>query len=173
MNFDTFQKSIDFLRSWRSKYSRTEDTYPDSRDPSLRDEMVDAGIVPQDLERSLVALAAWREGLDDVYRGVSAFAHLIRNRNQKGMFRSHLTDQDQFPSMTDPEDDRISEYPEKHEIIVRLLENLEDILDGRTNDITQGSLWCGVVGEDTWFDQLLLNPSKTRTVLIGTRTFLK
>ena len=81
-----------------------------------------------------------------MYRGVSAFAHLIRNRNKKGMFRTHLTDQYQFGSMSDLYDDRISVYPEKHELIVKLIENLEDILESRVTDFTQGSLWCGVIG---------------------------
>lgn len=173
MNFETFQKSMSFLEKWRTKHDRDANEYPDSRDPEFRDEMLDAGIVSQDLEKSLVALAAWREGKDDVYRGVSAFAHLIRNRTNKGMFRSHLTDEYQFPSMVDPEDDRISEYPSEEDTIERLLGNLDDILEGRVVDITQGSLWCGVLGEQEWFDDLITDPERTRTVLIGTRTFLK
>lgn len=164
MTFDTFQKSIDFLKDWKSKH----EGYPDSRDPSIREDLTQAGVIPQDLEKSLAALAAWREGKSGNYFGMSSFAHLIRNRTTKGMFRSHLSDQNQFPGMVKGE-----EYPDKaDEDFARLLGNIEDILEGRVVDLTQGAIYAGSTEE--WFKQLLQDSvNHPRTVLAAGKIYLK
>lgn len=178
MTFDTFSKNMDLLKSWRIKHSKTENEYPDSRDPDFREELTEAGVVPQDFEKSLVALAAWREQYPRSYQGVSAMVHLIRNRNNKGMFRSHLIklDQEQFPSMTDPTHELINSYPEKEDSFERILGSLDDILDGKVVDITQGSLYfdhIDPVAIPFWLYKIKEDPAHERTVLIGGRFFYR
>ena len=73
--------------------------WPDSRDPDFREQIAEFKVVPQEVEKALVALAAWRHGSQDVYQGMSAVAKVIVNRQSQGMFRTHATDADQFPLM--------------------------------------------------------------------------
>lgn len=177
MDYLTFQKNMDLLKSWRGKHSKAENEYPDSRDPDFREELTEAGVVPQDFEKALVALAAWREQFPYSYQGISAMVHLIRNRNNKGMFRSHLvkSEQEQFPSMTNLADDLIEAYPGKEDSFERILGSLDDILDGKVVDITQGSLYFDNTGDvqPEWLKKIKEDPTHERMVLIGGRFFYR
>lgn len=130
MDFKTFQKSIDQIK----KYRETHEGWPDSRDPEFSLQLMDSGVVSQDIEKSLVALISWRLMKDSRYQGISAMVHLIRNRQVKGMTRSHLTEEC-FQS----EDI----YPDEDYDFLKILENLDSILQGKTVDITDGSTQFG------------------------------
>jgi hypothetical protein len=128
MDFKTYQKSIDQVNLWRS----FGNDWPDSRDPAFSTQLIDTGITPQDIEKSLVALISWRLMRDARYQGISAMVHLIRNRQVKGMVRSHLID---LEFQTD------ESYPDEQDYdFLQLLERLDDILAGKTVDITDGAI---------------------------------
>ena len=175
MTFDIFKTCVDLIKLWRDKSGKQSYEWPDSRDPEFQPFLEEAKVVSQDLEKSMVALAAWREGRSEIYQGMSSIVHLLRNRQDKGMFRSHLTDEDQFPSMSKPEDPRLQEYPEKEPEFEKILSNLDDILQKRTIDITQGSIWFGVVGEnmEEWLRKVINDPENTRITKIGNLVYYK
>ena len=105
MTWNTFQKCQELIWSWRTKTGKPAHEWPDSRDPEFQTQMLEAEVVSQDLEKALVVLAAWRESREGVYQGISCLVHLLRNRQNAGMFRSHLSDVDQFPHMAEPDND--------------------------------------------------------------------
>jgi hypothetical protein len=174
MDFKTFQKSIDLLKSWREKGHKNFE-FPDSRDPDFQTLMADSGVVPQDFEKSLIALCAWREGRQDVYVGQSAIVHVIRNRQKQGQFRSHLTSDPQFASMSIEGDSRLDEYPDDPEDqnFNQILSNLDDILAAKTVDLTQGSTAFGVIDSNMpeWFKVIADSPDWIRKTKIGNVTF--
>lgn len=180
MNLDTFNKSIQVVKDWRLKHGKKDYEWPDPRDPKFQDELAEAPVVAQDIEKSLVALCAWREMRGDLYQGMSSVVHVIHNRQVAGMFRSHLSDdvtgKNQFSSMTVPGDHNLTRYPEGDYNFVKILENIEIILDGKAFDITMGSLYYGVIENVTsgWFmREIVHNPEYERTVQIGRTTFFK
>src|SRR5579862_6415733 len=97
MTFEIFDKCMALVREWRVRNNKRGNEWVDSRDPDCREIMSEFKVVPQDLEKSLIALAAWRHDEEDVYQGMSAITKVIVNRQNIGMFRSHLLDADQFP----------------------------------------------------------------------------
>jgi hypothetical protein len=175
MTFETFNKCIDLVRFWRSRTGKYDYQWPDSRDPDLLPLFEECDVVSQDLEKALVALAAWRESDMSVYQAMSSKVHLIRNRESIGMLRSHITDEKQFPAMNSAWSPEQVKYPIKEPEFEKLLGNLDDILQGKTVDITQGSIYFGVVGDSMpeWFTELIHSPDIERTVKIDNVTFYK
>jgi len=173
VTFDTFTKCLDLVRFWRSRTGKTDDQWPDSRDPDLQALFEETQVVPQDLEKALVALAAWRSAEDGVYQSISCIVHLIRNRENKGMFRTHVTDVEQFPRMVGHL--AFNTEPQKEPEFEKVLTNLDDILQGKTVDITQGSIYFGVVGDhmSEWFYNIAHNPDIERTVKLSNTTFYR
>lgn len=173
MTYETFDKCVLLIKAWRDRHNRYEWEWPDSRDPEFRDIMTEFKVVPQEVEKAMIALAAWRHGKDEVYQGMSAVAKVIVNRQSLGMFRTHTNDEFQFEGMAFPNDPRLSEYPPKYTDFEKLLENLDDILSGKVVDLTQGAIYFGTVNSemDDWFAQIVTG--KTRTVKIGELTFYK
>ncbi len=180
MTFETFQKCLDVVKFWRSKYGKEDYQWCDSRDPDLQPLLNECEVVSQDLEKALVALAAWRHAEDGVYQSISCIVHLIRNRQTQGRSRSHLDDADQFPGMASPEEVLLYAvfnklYPEKEPEFVKVLENLDDILNAKTVDITQNSIYFGVVGDNMfpWFEEITHSPEMERTVKLNNTTFYR
>ena len=182
MTFDTFSKCMDLVRFWRSRTGKQDYEWPDSRDPDLQALFEETQVVPQDLEKALVALSAWRSAEDGVYQSISCIVHLIRNRENKGMFRTHVTDKDQFPEMACSEKALLHSiiqddwaFPIKEPEFEKVLANLDDILQGKTVDITQGSIYFGVVGDhmSEWFTGIANNPDIERTVKMSNTTFYR
>lgn len=173
MTYETFCKCMDLIRAWREKNQRGNWEWPDSRDPAFRDMITEFKVVPQEVEKSIIALAAWRHGHEDVYQGMSAIAKVIVNRQIAGLFRSHTTDAFQFERMADPVDGFLDVYPPKEFNFEELLRNIDDILDSKVVDLTQNAQYFGVVqsGMDEWFQEIV--KTKTRTVKIGSKTFFK
>lgn len=173
MVYETFSKCMDLIRAWRERNLRGNWEWPDSRDPAFRDMITEFKVVPQEVEKSIIALAAWRHGHEDVYQGMSAIAKVIVNRQVSGMFRSHTRDVFQFDRMADPYDGFLDTYPEKYNDFEKLLENIDDILDAKVVDLTQGAQYFGVVqsGMEDWFQEIVR--TKIRTVKIGSRTFYR
>ncbi len=175
MTFEIFEKCINVARFWRSRNNRRDYEWPDSRDPDLVALLEECEVVSQDLEKALVALAAFRHAEDGVYQSISCLVHLIRNRQNEGLFRSHLTDKEQFPRMTEEHNYFLSEYPKKTIEFEKVLANLDDILQGKTVDITQGSIYFGIVGDNMpqWFTDITRSPEMERTVKINNTTFYR
>lgn len=175
MTFDIFSKSMDLVRFWRSRTGKFDYQWPDSRDPDLQSLFEETETVPQDLEKALVALAAWRESDQRVYQSMSSKVHLIRNRENKGMFRSHVTDANQFPGMNSAWSPEQYKYPVKEQEFEKLLGNLDEILQGKTVDITQSSIYFGVLSDEMseWFANIVHDPNMERTVKIDNVTFYK
>lgn len=175
MTFENFEKCMDLVKFWRSRTGKHDYQWPDSRDPELQSLFEETECVPQDLERALVALAAWRESDMSVYQTMSSKIHLIRNRESEGMFRSHVTDVDQFPHMNSELSAETAKYPVKEPEFEKLLGNLDDILQNKTVDITQKSIYFGTIGDNTpqWFMQIAHSPEMERTVKIDDVTFYK
>ena len=101
---------------------------------------------------------------------MSAVAKVIVNRQSQGMFRTHLTDADQFPLMAGDTSDL---YPENGQDFQKLLENIDDILQSKVVDLTQGAIWFGIITSNTpeWF-RTIVN-TKIRTVKIGEVTYFR
>lgn len=158
MTFDTFEKSMSIIKTWREKENKPLWEWPDSRDPAVLPYFYDTGVAPYEMEKSIIALAAWRELSEARYQGLSSIVHLIANRQKKGWQRSHISQEHnlggEFKSMYDPESPLLNEYPEKQWEFQKLLENLEDILENKTLDITNGSLYYGEV-DNKIADQLV------------------
>ena len=176
MNFDIFQRNIDVVRFWRSKNDREDWSFPDSRDPEFQEQMAEAGVVPQDLEKSLAALCAWREGKSEVYQGMSAILHVLYNRQKRGMHRSHLTEVEQFKTMCEPDNPGLTDYPPKDDPnFLKILENEEEILSGKTVDLTQYATVYGRVGGemDDWFRNIVTSDEFVRCTKIGSITFYR
>jgi hypothetical protein len=174
MTFETFNRSVALVREWRSRSHKTFSEWPDSRDPEFRDIMLEFKVTPQDLEKSFIALAAWRHDIEGVYQLLSAITKVVVNRQNKGMFRTHLVDKDQFPFMADVDSPEVDCYPiAGDENFSKLLENVDDILQGKVVDLTQGAIWFGVVGDTMpdWFRTVIT--TNTRTVKIGNMVFYK
>lgn len=174
MDFKTFDKCVTLLKVWRTRSNRYDWEWPDSRDPALREILEEFGCVPQDLEKSMAALAAWREAANDVYPNMSAVTHVIRNRTTKGLLRSHLLDPDQFPGMCST-GEHLNEYPEETENFRMLLKNIDDILEGKVIDITQGALYFGYINENMpiWFAEIVNSDKYERTVQADGVTFYR
>ena len=175
MNYETFKKNISFIKSWRLKNDKPNWMWPDSRDPEVVEQMADLQVVPQDVEKSMVALAAYREGSTDVYQGMSVIVHVIRNRGASGMFRSHLTQDPQFDSMNLEGHSLLDVYPldPPGRDFDLLLTNLDDILQGKTVDLSQGAIYFGELGKAGWFQDLADSGAVERTVQLGFKTFYK
>jgi hypothetical protein len=177
MDFKILNKCMILIQAWRSRKSKEDIEYPDSRDPELKEIMQEFGVVPQDLEKSMVVLAVWREAGEDIYQKYSVITNVIKNRQVKGLYRSHLciSDLDQFPSMTNENDHRLRLYPTESENLKKLLDNLDNILEGKTVDITQGATYFGVVGEvmELWFRNLIESGRYERTVQVAGLTFFR
>ena len=175
MTFETFENAINVVRFWRSRTGKYDYQWPDSRDPDLIPLLEECKTVPQDLEKAMVAITAFRSAEDGVYQSISSIVHVIKNRQNKGMIRSHLSDVDQFPEMNSPWEKKIYKYPVKEQEFEKVLGNLDDILQGKTIDITQGSIYFGVVGSDMpkWFADIVHSPDMERTVKISNTTFYK
>jgi hypothetical protein len=177
MTYKDFERCLDVVKFWRSKFGREEYQWPDSRDPDLQPLLNECEVVPQDLEKALVALAAWRHAEDGVYQSISSIVHLIRNRQNQGRYRSHLDDADQFPRMADPEYAFWGKYrkPEQEPEFEKILSNLDDILNAKTVDLTQGSIYFGIVGDamPQWFIDITHSPEMERTVKLNNTTFYR
>ena len=180
MDFKTYDKAIKQVLLWREKTGKKDYEWPDSRDPEFSSLLVDSGVTGQDVEKALVALTAWREFRGDQYQGMSACVHVLRNRQAKGQFHSHLqedvTGKNQFSSMTVPGDPNLVKYPEEGEFAFeKLLSNLDDILAGKTVDITQGALYYAVPQNSTsgWFERNIVENKKEHpmTTSIGRTLF--
>ncbi len=178
MTFETFTKCMQVIKEWRAKHGKHDYQWPETRDPFFQEELTNSAVVAQDIEKSLVALCAWREMRGDLYQGMSAVVHVIHNRQVAGMFRSHLdedvTGKNQFSSMTIPGDPNLVKYPGDDKNFLKILENLDMILEGKAFDITGGSLYYGVIADITsgWFQKEIVE-KRQRTVQIGRTTFFK
>lgn len=182
LTFETFQKCVDLVRFWRSRTGKNDWDWPDSRDPEFQTQMYEAGIVSQDLEKSLVALAAYRScfksGFISVYQEISVVVHVLRNRHNKGIQRSHLIPdpvKEQFPDMTNPSG-RLTLYPDSGEDnFKKLLGNLDDILADKTQDLTQGAIYFWDLDENSpeWFKEIVHSPEFERTTKLDKRVFYK
>lgn len=176
MTFETFDKCMLLIRTWRSRHDKNDNQWPDSRDPLLAAMLEEFGVVPQDLEKSIVALAAFREANEDVYQSMSTILQVIKNRQLKGKFRDHTTTVDnecQFPTMTV---DRIENnfYPGKTDNFIKILENLDMILENRAVDLTQSATFFGEMGHlKPWLKKKIDNKEIERTTKAGRYTFYK
>jgi len=175
MDFKTFDKGTALIKVWRSREHKMDIEWPDSRDPALREILEEFGCVPQDLEKTMVVLAAWRQSFTDIYPNMSAVAHVIRNRSNKGMLRSHLLDPDQFDQMCDVKAIMIHQYPTETENFRMLLKNIDDILEGKVIDVTQGALYFGYINQNMpeWFKEIVNSDKYERTVQAGGVTFYR
>jgi len=174
VDFKTFDKCMILIRAWRSRTDQNNNEWPDSRDPSLRELLTEFSVVPQDLEKSMVALAAWREAGEDIYQKMSTITHVIRNRQKQGLFRTHLVSSglDQFPTMTG---DGSSGYPTETENFKKILQNLDIILEDKAVDLTQNAIYFGVVGDGMpdWFRGIVESTNYERTVQAANLTFYR
>jgi hypothetical protein len=170
MTFDIFQKTMDLIKAWRDRKDKLPSDWPDSRDPEFREIMEEFKVVAQDLEKALIALAAWRHDFEFAYQSMSGIAKVIVNRQNKEMFRTHLVDFDQFPYMGED-----FHLPEKTHIFEKLLENIDDIIQSKVVDLTQGAIYFGAVEYEMpeWFRAVVNDPTKERTVKIGGLTFYR
>lgn len=144
MTYEVFEKSLAIVKTWREKENKALWEWPDSRDPAVLPYFYDTGVAPYEMEKSIIALAAWRELSEARYQGLSSIVHLIANRQKKGWQRSHISQEHntlEFRSMWDPESPLLTEYPTEEFDFKKLLDNLEDILNNKTLDITEGSLF--------------------------------
>ena len=136
-DFKTFQKSIEVVKSWREQETKPSHEWPDPRDPVFQKYLEESGVVAQDLDKSLVALCAWREGRSELYPGMSAVLHVLVNRQKKFPPRQYLEDEQFLMGIEDnPWQDL---YPEEEINFIRLLENLDSVLSDRTFDQTNNS----------------------------------
>lgn len=174
MTLEIFQKCMKVLKTWREAGHKNYE-WPDSRDPDFHNYLIEGDVVPQDLEKSFLALCAWRTSRGDVYRGMSSVIHVLRNRQNVGMARSHVQQDPQFDCMTLEGSPELDTYPElaPGQDFVELLNNLDDILSSKTVDFTQGSTVYGVVGEGGWFQYIVDSPDYERVTKIGSKTFYK
>lgn len=176
MTFDVFDRCMALIRVWRSRGGRDDNKFPDSRSPELIETLAEFGIVPQDLEKSMVALAAFREANEDVYQTLSTITQVIKNRQLKGRFRDHITQVDhecQFPTMT-LDEMKNNFYPGKTDNFQRLLENLDMILENRAVDLTQNACYWGEMSHlQNWLRRKLDNGEIVKTTLCGRFTFFK
>lgn len=176
MTFETFDKAMILIRAWRSRGGIGDYIWPDSRSPEMMEILSEFGIVPQDLEKSMCALAAFREAGEDVYQSMSTILQVIKNRQLKGRFRDHVTQIDrecQFPSMTE-NDLSNNYYPGKTENFLRILENLDQILENKVVDLTQGATYYGNIGDlPNWLRKKVDAGEVQRTTQAGKFTFYK
>jgi hypothetical protein len=165
MDFKTFTKSIDLVKSWRAEENKPPHEWPDPRDPVFQKYLEESGVVAQDLDKSLVALCAWREGRSELYPGMSAVLHVLVNRQKKFPPRQYLEDQ-QF-LIGKENNPRQDDYPEDEINFVRLLENLDTVLADRTFDLTNGATNFGDTADE------FPAPEYTKTSSVGSLLFFK
>jgi len=176
VTFETFNKCMILIRAWRTRGGKEDYQWPDSRDPSLTSTLEEFGVVPQDLEKAIVALAAFREAGEDVYQTMSTILQVIKNRQLKGGFRDHTTPIDhecQFPTMT-VNDMNNNYYPGQTRNFDKILENLDQILENKVVDLTQGATYFGEVASlPTWLRRKVDSGAVERTTQAGRFTFYK
>jgi len=165
--FKTFQKSIDLVKSWRAAENKATHEWPDPRDPVFQKYLEESGAVSQDLDKSLVALCAWREGRAELYPGMSAVLHVLVNRQKKFPPRQYLEDPMFFKSMSSGAPIWHSDYPEEEVNFVRLLENLDVVLSDRTFDTVNGATVFSASQLD------FPSPEYTKTASVGSLLFFK
>lgn len=172
MTFECFDKCMILIRAWRSRHNMPDNSWPDSRDPVIVETLLEFGVTSQELEKSMVALAAWREAKEDVYQTTSTLLQVIKNRQLKGDFRGHLSDK-QFPTMSEENLD-YNTYPGKTDNFSKILENLDMILENKVVDLTQGAIYFGAVQHHpAWLRELISSGKAIRTTQAGRLTFYK
>lgn len=176
MTFEMFDKCMIMIRAWRSRGGKEDYQWPDSRDPSLTSTLEEFGVVSQDLEKSMVALAAFREADEDVYQTMSTILQVIKNRQLKGRLRDHIMPVDyecQFPTMTTA-DMNNNFYPGQTDNFKKILENLDMILENKAVDLTQGAIYFGkVFNLPSWLRRKIDEGKVERTTQAGKFTFYK
>lgn len=176
MTFETFDRCMLLIRAWRSRGGKEDYKWPDSRDPAITGTLEEFGVVSQDLEKSIVVLAAFREANEDVYQTMSTILQVIKNRQLKGRFRDHITAIDyecQFPTMTT---DNLENnfYPGKTENFIKILENVDSILGDKVTDLTQGAIYFGQISNlPAWLRKKIDAKELERTTQAGKYTFYK
>src|SRR5215831_19604895 len=176
MTFETFDKCMLLVRAWRTRNGKEDYQWPDSRDPAITSTLEEFGVVPQDLEKSMVVLAAFREAEDDVYQAMSTSLQVIKNRQLKGKLRDHISAVDhecQFPTMT-VNNMQYNFFPGKTDNFSRILENLDQILENKVVDLTQGATYFGQVSNlPPWLRRKIDSGEVERTTQAGKFTFYK
>jgi|SRR5882762_8468305 len=181
MNFETFQKSVNALKSWRLAADQPSHHFPDSRDPEFQKHLVEHAVTSQDYEISIVCLCCWREMRSQLYAGMIAVAHVINNRSKKGWHHGNqymnVIAVNQFSSMSVPSDLQLNKYPLENDVeFGKLLENIQDLFDNNLIDKTDGSLYYAVLQDSTsgwFFKNIVNNPEHPRLATIGRTTFFQ
>lgn len=164
MDFKTFSKSIEVVKSWREQETKLPHEWPDPRDPVFQKYLEESGVVAQDLDKSLVALCAWREGRRELYPGMSAVLHVLVNRQKKLPPRQYLEDEQFLMGIED--NPWQNNYPEEEINFVHLLENLDSVLSDRTFDLTNGA-------ENFGDGEGIYPVGYTKTASVGSLLFFK
>ena len=55
MTYETFDKVVNLVKSWRERNRQETNEWPDSRDPDFREMISEFKVVPQEVEKALGA----------------------------------------------------------------------------------------------------------------------
>ena len=134
-----------------------------------------------DFQNAIAALCAWREMRGDLYAGMAAVLHVIRNRVKAGWFHASVYDnvvaKNQFSSMTVLGDPETVLYPDTTEQQFGfLLEGTERLLAGEIKDSTNGATYYGVLDHvrSPWFTTHIAQSEHfERCATIGKTSFFR
>lgn len=117
-----------------------------------------------EFEKSIVALASWSVGRQDLYKGMAGVAMVIRNRAIAGWFEGSLY----LNAVAVLNENPITEYPDAREPeFQKILQAMDGIFEGSIPDKTDGGLW--ITNIRTSVEQI----KGTVTCTIGQLMFVK
>lgn len=91
-----------------------------------------------EFEKSIVALASWSVGRQDLYKGMAGVAMVIRNRAIAGWFEGSLY----LNAVAVLNENPITEYPDAREPeFQKILQAMDGIFERTILDKTDGGLW--------------------------------
>lgn len=182
MDFPTYQSAINALKAWRIATEHHDYQFPDSRDPAFQKYLTDANSTPQLFEQAVVCLCGWREEREDLYPGMCAVLQVINNRAKAGWHHGNQYEnviaENQFSSMTIPNDPQLDKYPLEIELeFEKLLANVENVYENEIIDKTDGALYyanLAAIEPGGWFArEIVQSPEHPRLSVIGRTTFFK
>lgn len=108
-----------------------------------------------DYEKAVVALVCWKQMKGELYRGMSCYAMMLRNRAEAGWFDGSIYNN--ASAVAREEGLKLDEFPDAREPQYQaLLQAIDRIFDGGLADKTGGALYCahistqdGIAGEIT------------------------
>lgn len=134
----------------------------------------------RDYEKSLFALALWREARGEPLDGIRAVGHVILRNATKGLAEI-VTRKNYLSSMGHAGDSQLVVYPSENDpVFQKILPLAESLYEGIDSDNTDGAMFYANVanvpaGTNNWFwTNIIQRPDiHPVTVVIGNHTFYK